>query len=79
MNKLRKSAIVYPKEEVTSVFGIYFCLRCKNMMAPIQANGNLLEFNCQTCGIQEIDFSKRYNEDCLLYSKELQTCTPLPM
>lgn len=63
--------------EVTSVFGIYFCWRCHNMMAPLRASGVSLEFQCQTCGVQEIDFSQRYNEDCLLYSKELQSCTPL--
>lgn len=43
------------------------------MMTPLRANGNLLEFTCQTCGMQEIDFTNRYNEDCLLYSKELQS------
>jgi hypothetical protein len=65
--------------EVSSVFGIYFCWRCHNMMAPLRANANSLEFCCQTCGVQEVDFTERYNEDCLLYSKELQACTPLSL
>ena len=49
------------------------------MMAPLRANANSLEFCCQTCGVQEVDFTERYNEDCLLYSKELQACTTLSL
>lgn len=63
--------------QATSVFGIYFCPRCSNIMSPAKANGSLLEFSCQTCGNQEIDFSQRFNEDCLLYTKELQKRNPL--
>ena len=59
-------------EQATSVFGIYFCPRCSNIMSPAKANSDLLEFACQTCGNQQIDFSQRQGEDCLLYTKELQ-------
>lgn len=65
-------------QQATSVFGIYFCPRCSNIMSPARANGSLLEFSCQTCGSQEIDFALRFNEDCLLYTKELQKRTPPP-
>ena len=58
--------------EVQSVFGIYFCPSCRNMLAPNKANGNMLELLCPTCGVTSIDFSQRQNEDCMLYSKELQ-------
>ena len=57
---------------VTSVFGLYFCNRCRNMLTPIKANGYMLEFNCVSCGPQSVDFSQRTNDDCMLYSKELQ-------
>lgn len=57
---------------VTNVFGLYFCNSCKNMLTPTKANGHILEFSCVICGPQQIDFSARQNEECMLYSKELQ-------
>lgn len=30
------------EEEVTAVFGMYFCNKCKNMLTPYKANGHNL-------------------------------------
>ncbi len=69
-----------PEPGVTSIFGIYFCQRCRNIITPLRANGNSLEFTCQTCGTQDIDFTSRYHDDCILSNKELQsTCNNIPM
>lgn len=45
------------------------------MLTPTKANGHILEFACNICGPQHIDFSSRTNEGCMLYSKELQAGT----
>ena len=57
---------------VVSVLGIYFCTRCENMMTPHKDCGPVLEFKCLSCGIQELDFTRRVGENCMIYSKELQ-------
>ena len=56
-------------------FGLYFCHVCKNVMTPMRANGNMLEFFCPRCGKKQINFSNRKNKDAMLYSKELQIGT----
>jgi ribosomal protein S27E len=49
------------EKPVKSVFGLYFCSSCNNMLTPTKANGHLLELNCNICGIKQIDFSNRTN------------------
>jgi hypothetical protein len=41
-------------------------------MTPHKDCGPVLEFKCLSCGIQELDFTRRVGENCMLYSKELQ-------
>lgn len=42
--------------EVLTIFGIYFCSRCRNMMAPSLSLGSQLVFKCQSCGIRKVEF-----------------------
>jgi hypothetical protein len=63
------------EKQIVNIFGMYFCVNCKNMLVPQKANGHILELLCHTCGPQTIDFSSRVDEDCMLYSKELHVGT----
>ena len=63
-------------EEPTPLFsyGMHFCPNCKNLMKPHTSNGPMLDFVCERCNRKHtIDFTARAGEECLLYSKELQT------
>ncbi len=40
--------------EVLTMFGIYFCSRCRNMMTPHRSEDRKLIFKCQTCGLKEV-------------------------
>jgi DNA-directed RNA polymerase subunit M/transcription elongation factor TFIIS len=61
------------KDKVLTIFGIYFCNRCRNMMAPYRPLGSVLEFKCQSCGVKQIDFKERKGEECMLFNKDMKT------
>lgn len=61
------------EDKVLTIFGIYFCNRCRNMMTPYRPIQSLLEFKCQTCGFKKIDFKDRKGEECMLFSKDMKT------
>lgn len=56
-----------------SIFGIYFCGRCRNMMTPSLPLGTQLVFKCQSCGVRKVDFQQRKGDDCLLFGKDMKT------
>lgn len=61
------------EDKVMTIFGIYFCNRCRNMMTPYRPVWSVLEFKCPSCGVKKIDFKDRKGEECMLFNKDMKT------
>jgi DNA-directed RNA polymerase subunit RPC12/RpoP len=66
-------------DQAFNIYGMYFCGACKNIMTPLNDMGEKLDFRCKLCDKKTVDFTDSYNDQCIIYNKELKPGTYLPI